>query len=83
MKGDVAIPCSWSTCGCVANGEKLLSCADLPAQCGMTLLEKRTVHRHHRGSGFLQKTAGMAFIAAAMEGDRHHAEELDRVFPEL
>lgn len=32
-KGQVAIPCSWTSCGCIADGQNLMDCPDLASLC--------------------------------------------------
>jgi len=43
--GNLAVPCSWSHCGCYADGDSLVECPDLAGQCSGTPLQRDSPRR--------------------------------------
>jgi len=43
--GNLAIPCSWTHCGCYADGESLVECPEGVGQCTGTLLQRDSPRR--------------------------------------
>jgi len=80
VKGDVAVPCAWRSCGCFADGEQLQECPALDTLC-TALLQHRALRGRHAAGRHASLSpggaSGMMFIEAAQTLSRlekMHAE---------
>jgi len=68
VKGEIAVPCAWTGCGCFADGEQLQECPALDTLCTSLLQQHRGLRGHRRAARRHSSSggaAGMMFIEEA------------------